>query len=83
MDDTVLVKSKVQQCNSIYKNYHKKYKSLHYEILQRETENVASIISERKSDCYNKLAPKLINPSTSSKSYWSILKALFNSKKYH
>ena len=70
----------MQQC--LYKNYHEKNsKSLDCEILQSEIENVASIISERKSDYYNKLTQKLINPSTSSKTYWSILKTFFNGKK--
>ena len=40
--------------------------------------NVASIISERKNDYYNKLAQKLIDPCTSSKTYWSILKTFFS-----
>ena len=55
----------------------KNSKSLDYGILRSEVENVASIISERKSDYYNKLAQKLVNPSTSSKIYWSILKTFF------
>ena len=47
---TELVKLRIQQDNSICKNYHQKNsKSLDYEILQSEIENVASIISERKS----------------------------------
>ena len=37
------------------------------EILQSDIENVASIITERKSDYYNELAQKLINPSTALK----------------
>ena len=38
-------------------------------------------ISERKSDYYNKLAQKFINPSTGSKTHWSILKTFINGKK--
>ena len=64
---TEFTKLKIQQRNSIYKNYHQKNsKSLDYEILQSEMKNVASIISERKSDYFNRLAQKLIDPSTSS-----------------
>ena len=77
---TEFIKLKIQQHNSIYKNYHQK-NCLDYEILQSEIENVASIISERKSDYYNKLAQKLINPSTGSKTHWSILKTFINGKK--
>ena len=46
---TEFIKFKIQQRNSTYKNYHQKNsKSLDYEIMQSEIENVASIISERK-----------------------------------
>ena len=56
----------MQQCNSIFRNFHQKNsKSLDYEILKSDVENVASIIYQRKSDYYNKLAQKLVNPSTS------------------
>ena len=46
---TEFIRFKIQQRNSTYKNYHQKNsKSLDYEIMQSEIENVASIISERK-----------------------------------
>ena len=49
-------KLKIQQFN-IHKNYHQNNsKRLYYEILQSEIQIVAGIISERKSDYYNKLA---------------------------
>ena len=58
------IKIKIQQHSSVYKNYYQKnVKSLGYEILQSKIENFASIISERKSDYYNKLAQKLIDSS--------------------
>ena len=79
---TEFIKLKIQQRNSIYKNHHEKSsKNLDYEIPQSEIENVASIIFKRKSDYYNKSAQKLIDPSTSSKTYWSILKTFFSGKK--
>ena len=41
---TEFIKFKIQQHNSTYKNYHQKIsKSLDYEILQSEIENIASI----------------------------------------
>ena len=80
---TEFIKFKIQQHNSAYKNYHQNNsKSLDHEILQSEIENVASIISERKSDYIQyKLAQKLINSFTSSKTYWSILKTFWMVKK--
>ena len=38
-----------------------------------------------KSEYYSKLSMKLLNPETSSKAYWSILKSFVNNKKnlYH
>ena len=63
---TEFIKLKMQQCNSIFRNFHQKNsKSLDYEILKSDVENVASIIYQRKSDYYNKLVQKLVNPSTS------------------
>ena len=54
---TEFIKFKIQQRNSTYKNYHQNNsKSLYYEILQNEIENVAIIIFERKNHYYNKLA---------------------------
>ena len=38
-------------------------------------------IPEKKSDYYNKLAQKLINSSTSSKTCWFVLKTFVNGKK--
>ena len=76
------IKSKLQQQNSIYKNYHhKSSKNLDYEILQSEIDNVSSIIYQRKSDNHSKQAQKLIDPFTSSITYWSILKTFFNGLK--
>ena len=46
--------------------------------MKSQIENVASIVSKRKSNYYNKLAQKLIDPSKSSETYWSILKTFLN-----
>ena len=70
------IKFKIEQRNSTYKNYHQKILSLDYEILQSEIENVASIYL-KESEYYNELLQKLINPRTSSKTYWSILRTFF------
>ena len=42
---------------------------------------VSQLISESKDKYYNKLAMKLNNPKTSSKTYWSILKTFYNGRK--
>ena len=39
------------------------------------------MIFSRKNVYYNQLAQKLNDPKTSSKTYWSILKTFYNSKK--
>ena len=42
---------------------------------------VSQLISESKDNYYNKLAMKLNNPKTSSKTYWSIPKTFYNGRK--
>ena len=45
------------------------------------TTEVSQLISESKNDYYNKLSIELNNPETSSKTYWSILKTIYNGRK--
>ena len=67
--------------NGIYKNYQNSSKNFaDLEILQNAT---SELIYEKKSDYYHQLARKLIEPSASCKTYWSILKTFYNNKKYH
>ena len=42
---------------------------------------LTSTIESAKSQCYSKLSIKLLNPKTSSKADWSILKSFVNDKK--
>ena len=42
---------------------------------------VSQLISENKDEYYTKLAMKLNNPRSSSKTYWSILKTFYNDRK--
>ena len=42
---------------------------------------LTSTIENAKSEYYSKLSIKLLNPKTSSKAYWSILKSFVNDKK--
>ena len=70
-----LIKSKIQWKNGIYKNYQNSSKSFaDLEILQNAISEVSELIYEKKNDYYHQLARKLIDPTTSCKTYWSILK---------
>ena len=70
-----LIKSKIQWKNDIYKNYQNSSKSFaDLEILQNAISEVSELIYEKKNDYYHQLARKLIDPTTSCKTYWSILK---------
>ena len=42
---------------------------------------LSSLIEESKNQYYNRLSYKLLDPKTSQKSYWSILKTFLNNKK--
>ena len=48
--------------------------------LQTITTELSEIILKRKKDYYHLLSDKLNDPHTSAKSYWSILKTLYNGK---
>ena len=49
--------------------------------MQQAISEVSDLIYEKKNDYYNALAKKLSDPKTSSKTYWSILKTFYNTKK--
>ena len=46
-------------------------------MLQEAINEVSKIISKRKGDYHHHLASKVNNPSTSAKTYWSILKTIY------
>ena len=79
---TEYIKTKIQQCDNIYKNYLRSSKNnQNFQYLQRAIDNVSNTICIRTSDHYNQLAQKLINPTASSKTFWSIIKAFVNGRK--
>ena len=49
--------------------------------MQQAITEASDLIYEKKNDYYNALAKKLSDPTTSSKTYWSILKTFYNTKK--
>ena len=52
-------------------------------MLQEAINEVSKIISKRKGHYHHHLASKLNNPSTSAKTYWSILKTIYMVKKQY
>ena len=68
--------------NNIYKTFQNSSKNLaEYNTLQQAISEVSDLIYEKKNDYYNAVAKKLSDPKTSSKTYWSILKTFYNTKK--
>ena len=53
----------------------------YYDILQQAISEVSELVDNTKNNYSDKLANKLSNPSTSSKTYWFILKIFCNNKK--
>ena len=79
---TDFVKSKVEWRNSIYKTVLNSFKNLaQYNTLQQAITKVSDLIYEKKNDYYNAFAKKLSDLTSSSKTYWPILKTFFNTKK--
>ena len=68
--------------NHAYKFYIRNDKSLQFfnqfQFLQTR---LSSLIEESKNQYYTRLSHKLLDPKTSQKSYWSILKTFLNNKK--
>ena len=50
--------------------------------LQNLSTEVSDMIATRKEEYYFHLPKKLNNPSTSSKTYWSILKSFYKGNKF-
>ena len=68
--------------NAIYKNYLKNNKSNQsFATFQSFQSQLSSLITNLKNKYCSKVAEKLLDPSTSPKTYWSILKTLLNNKK--
>ena len=68
------------------KNAYKKYirsgmRHNYYVRLEKITTEISNLIRDTKAGYHSKLAAKLVNPSTSAKTYWSILKTFANGRK--
>ena len=76
------LRDKINWKNSIYKDYLKNCKTnYHYIKLQYAISEVSAAIFKGKDEYHQQLAQKLSDPSTSSKSYWSVLKIFYNGKR--
>ena len=76
------IKQLILNKNHTYKSYIRSDKSLQFfnqfQFLQTR---LSSLIEESKNQYYTRLSQKLLDPKTSQKSYWSILKTFLNNKK--
>ena len=70
---TEKLKSKIKWKDKAYRDYLKTGKT-EADYVHHAISEVSQLISESKDKYYNKLAMKLNNPKTSSKTYWCILK---------
>ena len=69
------VKHLINEKNAIYKNYLKNNKSNQsFATFQSFQSQLSSLITNLKNKYYSKAAKKLLDPRTSPKTYWSILK---------
>ena len=74
------VKTKIRFKNQLYNTYMKSgYNGNDCNMLHEAINEGSEIISNRKEEYYYHLASKLSNPSTNVKTWWSILKAFYNS----
>ena len=79
---TEYIKTKIQQYH-IFKNYLRSSRSNQdYQCLQSAIDDVSNAICERKCEYYNQLAQRLTDPTTSSETYWSVLKTFVNGKRH-
>ena len=79
---TKSIKYKISQRHKLYDYFISNgKKETDYQIILEETENLNHLISNSKSEYYNRLSSKLIDHKTSSKAYWTILKSIFSNKK--
>ena len=68
--------------NAIYKNYLKNNKrNQSFETFQSFQSQLTSLTASWKNKYYSKAAKRLLDPSNSPKTYWSILKTFLNNKK--
>ena len=80
------IKSKLKWKNSMYKNYKRNGKKtedckLLVKLLDCKLSEVSQLLEKNKDEYYCRLGKRLNDPSTSAKSYWTILKTFYNKRK--
>ena len=79
-----IIKSKMKAKNKLYKQYIKngRFES-DFVFIESLVNEINELISNAKNLYYVNLAKKLNNPLLQAKTYWSILKTIYNDKKIH
>ena len=76
------IKNKIRWENSMYKNYKRNGKKTEdYELLTKAVSEVSQLIEKSNDEYYYRLGKRINDPSTSAKSYWTILKTFYNKRK--
>ena len=66
----------------MYKNYKRNGKKTEdYELLTKAVSEVSQLIEKSNDEYYYRLGKRINDPSTSAKSYWTILKTFYNKRK--
>ena len=76
------IKTLIEKKNHLFKSYMANGRLVVDQVrLQKADADLINIIKSSKENFYNNLAKKLNDPSTSNKTYWSIMKTFINGKK--
>ena len=76
------IKTKIKEKNTFYQKYIENGRFESDFILPEKLRNeLNNLIFSSKTLCYENLAKKLSNPLLQTKTYWSILKTVYNDKK--
>ena len=69
------IRTAIEMKNNAYKEYIRSGMRHNYYVrIENLTTGLSNLIRDTKTEYHSKLAAKLVNPSTSAKTYWSILK---------
>ena len=76
------IRTVIEMKNNAYKEYIRSGMRHNYYVrLENLTNELSNLVRDTKTEYHSKLAAKLVNPSTSAKTYWSILKTFANGRK--
>ena len=72
----------IEMKSNAYKGYIRSSMMHNYHVcLENLTTELSNLARDTKTEYHNKLVAKLVNPSNSAKTYWSISKTFTNSRK--